>query len=212
MNLSGQEVEVKFFIKDLPGIETRLRNLGGVCIQERRFELNLRYDTQGGDLSRTHRLLRLRQSNDAILTYKGPGQENNGILSRQEIEIKVDPVSGAQQILETLGFIPIFVYEKYRTVFELEKNQVMLDQLPFGSFVEIEGEDGEIRSAAQRLGLNWGKALPTSYHALFKKVRSELGLSVTDLTFINFENIRVTPEKSWHSTCGLKREPFRLIL
>ena len=51
--------------------------------------------------------------------------------------------------------------------------QVMLDELPYGNFVEIEGETVEsIHGLADQLGLNWDAAIATSYNALFDRART----------------------------------------
>jgi hypothetical protein len=68
----------------------------------------------------------------------------------------------------------------------------MLGELPYGSFVEIEGQTIEaIRLVADQLSLNWTTAIGTSYNALFERVRQALKLSFPDLSFANFENMEV---------------------
>jgi hypothetical protein len=68
----------------------------------------------------------------------------------------------------------------------------MLDELPYGSFVEIEGETLEgIRLVTDQLNLNWTTAIGTSYSALFDRVQRALKSSFQDLSFSNFEGIKV---------------------
>ena len=62
-------------------------------------------------------------------------------MSRTEIEFGVDDFAKAKQFLEHLGYQSILVYEKYRTTYELDHAHIMLDELPYGNFIEIEGED-----------------------------------------------------------------------
>ncbi len=67
-------------------------------------------------------------------------------------------------------------YEKYRTTYELDDALIMLDELPYGSFLEIEGETVEqIRDIAATLHLNWEAAIPSSYTALFESLRRRMG-------------------------------------
>lgn len=69
----------------------------------------------------------------------------------------------------------------------------MLDELPYGSFLEIEGENVEqIRDISAMLHLNWAAAIPSSYTALFESLRRRMGLSFRDLSFENFGDLRVT--------------------
>ncbi len=83
--MNDQEIEVKFFVKDLGEIETRLQEMCARLLRPRAHELNLRYDRPDGSLRREHRVLRLRRSDDVRLTYKGPGSIVEGAMSRQEI-------------------------------------------------------------------------------------------------------------------------------
>ncbi len=70
----------------------------------------------------------------------------------------------------------------------------MLDELPFGAFVEIEGPDADsIRQTAEALGLAWDKRIPSSYLSLFQKARQNRGLKFRDLTFANFDHLVIEP-------------------
>ena len=68
-------------------------------------------------------------------------------------------------MLEELGFVPIFRYQKRRESWRLGECRVELDEPPrIGLFVEIEGPDeGAIHSVQAKLGLGGLKDVPTSY-------------------------------------------------
>jgi hypothetical protein len=69
----------------------------------------------------------------------------------------------------------------------------MLDELPYGNFIEIEGEDREsIQTVAEKLSLYMQAAISESYSALFEKVRQALKLTFTDLVFANFAGLQIT--------------------
>jgi adenylate cyclase, class 2 len=184
--LENRETEVKFYVRDIPAIEQRLRHGGAACVEPRRLEVNYRFDTSTEDLKSTQRVLRLRQCGDTTLTFKGPSEARDGVLSREEIEVKVDDLGQMRLVLEALGYAVIFVYEKYRAVYELGGVHVLLDELPFGNFVEIEGEAAEIRGISDRLGLEWSRAVPAGYAVLFETARAAFGLPFRDLTYANF--------------------------
>lgn len=186
MEQTGVETEVKFYIKNLPAIEARLQQLGGSVLRPRSYEVNLRFDTPDKKLQQAAQVLRLRRDSKGWVTYKGPGQEQDGVISRQEIEIEVDAFETTRQLLEVLGFEVVFIYEKYRTVYTFGGCQVMLDELPYGCFVEIEGEPTGIRPVARKLLLNWQASIPASYHALFERLAQTCHLPFRDLTFENF--------------------------
>ena len=139
--MNDHELEAKFCILRPQAIEERLQSLGAHLLHPRTFESNLRFDTPGLDLSRDKRLLRLRQDHTTRLTYKGPTRQDHGLSSRQEIEMDVSDFGTAQRILEALGYQVVVIYEKYRTTYELDHAHVTIDEMPYGIFVEIEGEN-----------------------------------------------------------------------
>ncbi len=205
MSKSGKELEVKFYLSDLPALQARLEGLGAVLVQPRTHEVNLRFDTPSLDLLHSNRLLRLRQDRAACITYKGPGSEQGGARLRQELEFTVGDFATAQAVLEALGYQVIMMYEKYRAVYRLPGPAlestgdapllVTLDEMPYGHFAEIEGPDGaSIQGAAAQLGLDWSARILESYVVLFDHVRAGRGLSFRDLSFANFEGLSIAPE------------------
>ena len=193
MAQNNQEIEVKFYIANLPALQERLHGLHARLVHPRTHEINLRFDTPAGDLLRQLRVLRLRQDSQARLTFKGPAQTLEGTRARQEIEFSVSDFSAAQAFLEALGYQVVMMYEKYRATYELDGMEILLDEMPYGSFVEIEGPDPTgIRALAQVLQLDWEAAAPDSYTALFEKLRMHLGFTFRDLSFANFAGLDVT--------------------
>ena len=125
--MSGQETEVKFFVKDLERVEMRLRELKAHLIQARVHEVNLRFDNPNSDLRREFKVLRLRNDTEAKFTFKGPSEERgDGVLSRREIEFSVSSFDTAKEFLEALGYVQVAFYEKYRSIYELNDTHVML--------------------------------------------------------------------------------------
>src|SRR5215212_6792064 len=165
----GQETEVKLYVQDLKRIETSLNELGARLIQARVLEMNTRFDLPDAGLSAQKRVLRLRQDTAARLTYKSGNKSDQGVLSREEIEFVVEDFEKARQFLEALGYQKLLYYEKYRTTYELDNAFIMLDELPYGKFLEIEGETVEqIQAVSAKLDLTWDTAIGTSYTALFE--------------------------------------------
>jgi len=191
-----QEIEAKFYVRDLGKIESRLQALETRLIQPRVLETNIRFDLPDGGLRSEGRVLRLRQDTAARLTYKGAGKSEQGIVNRTEIEFTVEDFNKAKNFLEALGYQKLLQYNKYRTTYELEHCHIMLDELPYGNFVEIEGENiTTIRSTAAKLNLDMQAAISASYSSLFEKVRRSLRLTFTDLTFANFAGLNVTAKE-----------------
>lgn len=187
----SQETEVKFYVRDLPKIIMRIQQMDALLIQPRMHEVNLRFDTPNGDFQRTGRVLRLRRDEAIHLTYKDEGRLEDGALSRRELEFSVSDFDSAKQFVEALGYEVVFTYEKYRTTYELSQVHIMLDEMPYGDFVEIEGDLDTLKPIAEQLGLNWDAAIPASYHALFGRLRKARGLTFRDLSFENFKGLHV---------------------
>jgi len=190
-----QEIEAKFYIRDMNRMQARLRQLGAHVIHDRTFETNLRFDLPEGGLRSEERVLRLRRDSQSRLTYKGPSEDHHGILSRVEIEFVVDDFEKAKLLLEALGYQTVFTYEKYRITFALDGLLIMLDELPFGNFIEIEGEEMDlIRALAGRLDLVWGAAIPAGYHVLYTRLcAARAHLDPALLTFSAMQGINVLP-------------------
>jgi adenylate cyclase class 2 len=196
MAQDGQELEVKLYVARLEPVVHKLESLGGRLTHSRKLETNLRFDTPERDLSRSYQALRLRHYEVDRVTYKGPSEFVEGVRSRREIEFSVDNFDAARELFESLGFHVFFIYEKYRAAYEVNGVEVSVDELPYGKFIEIEGNDaGKIRAVAVKLGLNWEARISESYTALFENLRKRLDLPFGDLTFENFAGKQISHEE-----------------
>ncbi|NLC28903.1 MAG: class IV adenylate cyclase, partial [Chloroflexi bacterium] len=143
-----QEIEVKFLLKDLTALIQKIDQLNLSCTQKRVHEFNLRYDLPDGHLVAKKQVLRLRQDTQALLTFKGPGVLDEGVLLRKEIEVSVSDFDTARRLLEALGYQVIMMYEKYRANYLMDGVILSVDETPFGLFIELEGESpAQVKSA-----------------------------------------------------------------
>jgi adenylate cyclase class 2 len=194
MGSNQQELEIKLYLSDLPAFQHKVEALGGQLVEPRLHEINLRFDTPNGDLTRTAQVLRLRQDTAARLTYKGPGETIGGVHARKEIEFTVSDYQSAESLLEALGYQISLMYEKFRTTYALDGLQITLDEMPYGNFTEIEGpEAAAIHAAADKLGINWEARILESYTSLFDRLREEVGFTFRDLSFENFAELKISP-------------------
>lgn len=192
------ENELKLYISDLGAIAQRIEAVGGTISAPRVFERNVRYDDSANWLSTSGTVLRLRQDSRVRLTYK-EGERLTGEYgsSRFEAEVEISDFADMETILLRLGFHPVFRYDKYRTTYELEGAEIVLDEMPYGNFVEIEGDEAAIRRVVEKLELQGARRMTGSYTTLFKFVKKNLGLKFADLTFENFKGISV-PESAFN--------------
>ncbi len=179
-----EEIEVKFYLSRPARLHQRLQALGARQVEPRQYELNLRFDFPDRHLTREHRVLRLRQTHQATLTYKGPTQPDAPVSMRQEIEVEVSDFETTRHLLEALGLEVSIIYEKWRTTYQLGQVEIVVDEMPYGVFCEIEGPDAAtIETTAHQLGLDWTARVRQSYLALFETLKQRLGLSAPHLTF-----------------------------
>ena len=132
-------------------------------------------------------LLRLRRDTKTTLTYKCVPDENDvNYKIFNELEVEVSDFVKMSQILESLGYHREQIYEKWRDSYTLKGTTCCIDEMPFGNFLEIEGNKSEIKDVARKIGMNWEQRILLNYLEVFEILRSKLNLPFTDITFRNF--------------------------
>src|SRR5438132_12734348 len=138
--------------KNRRALEKRMRELG--CEPRPiEFEENTIYG--GGRLNFGGCALRLRRVNGnerAYLTFKRRLPGKSPIKHQEEHEVTVADPDGMDWILRSLEFSPGLVYEKRRTRWKVGKAKVVIDELPFGLFMEIEAPVREIKRVEKIIG------------------------------------------------------------
>ncbi|MAT99289.1 MAG: hypothetical protein CL608_19295 [Anaerolineaceae bacterium] len=188
------EVEVKFLVPDLAAFRERLLAAGAEPKKPRIFERNVRFDTADERLYQELSLLRLRQDTAVTLTYKGTPENlpQSEAKVREELEVQVSDFDTLAEIFKRLGFAPMQVYEKYRETFQWQDVEIVLDELPYGNFIELEGDEAGIKTAVSHLNLNWQDRIVDNYLGLMAQLKAHHNLPFNDLTFANFTDLDVS--------------------
>ncbi len=190
--MANTETEVKIRVSDLQPIEAALKTAGATLKAERVYERNVRYENAENTLTNTGRVVRLRQDTRVRLTYKEPSSQSTAnVTTRTELEVTVSDYDTMDLILQKLGYHSAWLYEKYRTTYELGDAEIVLDEMPYGSFIEVEGDAESIEKVLQAIHLGDAKRLIGSYSDWFFRIKTALGLSFNDLTFDNFREVSV---------------------
>jgi adenylate cyclase class 2 len=185
------EIEVKFYLPDIESMRRRIFALGAES-EGRVFENNIRYEDDGNTLIKEKSLLRLRRNAKTILTFKStPPVTSTEFKIFNELEVEVSNFETMNKILEKLGLHPEQIYEKWRETLILDQTKFYLDAMPYGTFLEIEGSENDIRTCAAKLGLSWHKRILLNYLEIFEIIRRQRGIKFKDLTFKNFESVRI---------------------
>ena len=149
------EIEKKYRLapEHVVPLRRRLAEVGAEGGGAAEFEENTIYKGPGLDPRR--RVLRLRRKGDrAVFTFKERDPGRSAVKRQREEETEVADASALASILEALGYSPVLVYEKRRETWRLAGAEIVLDELPFGLFVEIEGDEARILEAERLLGLD----------------------------------------------------------
>lgn len=174
----AQEIEVKFPLRDRNELVQKLHDIGAQRLYPETFEDNIVLDRRG-ELRTKGALLRVRKFGKySIATYKGPMSIEGGVKSREEVQTGVESFELAIQLLDSLGYKPVFRYQKFREVWRLRDVEVVLDRTPIGEYFEIEGPMETIRTIAAELGMNMDQAIRQTYADLYRqarRTRSDLG-------------------------------------
>ena len=162
------ENEVKLRVEDRAAVREKLAAVGATLARARHFEDNILYDDGQHSLRGRGVVLRLRHNDQGTrLTVKGPKREVQGVKARTEAEVTVSDGETAETILRLLGYEPVFRYQKYREVWRWREAEIVVDDTPVGTYLEIEGPLETIHAAARELGRGPGDYLLDSYAALY---------------------------------------------
>ena len=127
--------------------------IGAAPKRPRHLEDNVLYDDSARTLKASGRTLRLRRAaGESIVTFKGPRIAGTGVKSRVEVEFSVADGDAAERTFLGLGYEKVFRYQKYREAFRWRDAEIVVDETPIGTFVEIEGPVATIHAAAAALG------------------------------------------------------------
>ena len=171
----AQEIEVKFPLRDRNELLRRLHELGATRLYAETFEDNIVLDRRG-ELRTKGALLRVRKfGRYSLITFKGPLAIEDGIKSREEVQTGVESFELAIQLLDSLGFKPVFRYQKFREVWRVRDVEVVLDRTPIGDYFEIEGPVETIRQVSGEVGMNMDQAIRQTYADLYRQHRRTRG-------------------------------------
>jgi adenylate cyclase class 2 len=180
------EVEVKYLITDPLSIRNSIIDAGWPSMG-RHFETNLRFDNADRGLLGKKQLLRLRSDVKTTLTFKSKAPVDvPGYKVQRELEVTVSDFDTMKAIIEALGFCKEQVYEKWRETFRAGNAEICLDEMPFASFIEIEGTKTEIDAISETLGFKSSRVITANYLEIFEKIRDRFNLPFTDVTFDDF--------------------------
>jgi adenylate cyclase class 2 len=154
----------------------------GAEFQGEDFEENILFSNR--ELLEKRAVLRLRRIGEkTILTYKQRVQNEFAVKQNTEYETEVSDFDEIDKIIESLGFRRSLIYEKRRRIWNFRRVEIVLDTLPFGEFMEIEGSLMAIAEAEMMIGAEDFEAVHETYPNLTLRFGKQNG----DLTEARFD-------------------------
>ena len=145
------------------------------------FEENIIY--RGGALDENNAILRIRKIGEkAVLTYKRRIHNEFDIKRQIENETLVENAAELEKIVENLGFRKKLIYEKKRQTWKLRETEIVLDELPFGLFMEIEGSVTAIKEVEMLLNIEDFEV----EHKTYPHLTAQTGIANEDLIEARF--------------------------
>ncbi len=144
-----------------------LLDAGGAFVNER-FEVNYLHRTGPEDSGTA--VLRLRNIGETtFLTYKERVKNDSEFKTKIEHETLISDAAEMECIIAKLGYKLSVIYEKHRKTYHLGNCEVVLDDLPFGQYMEIEGEPADILKVEKLLGAETLESETRGYSRLTTK-------------------------------------------
>lgn len=177
------EKEVKFKVAEPEVLLRKLKERRAIFLGKA-FQHTIRLDDHDSSLGKRHVALRVRSGFNNVVTVKRNVEVADGAIAhREEYEASVEDIEIFRKMFNVLGFDWERVMDKYRLDFSFHDTVVSVDELFFGIFVEVEGEDDKIREASELLGLDIKEGIADSYWKVFDRYKEESGSEGEDIKF-----------------------------
>lgn len=114
------------------------------------------------------------KNKDILLTVKRKTEDNVHFFEREEMEVKLkegENIETLRKILKSLGFSKEIIFEKKRKSVFKDDIVISFDELPFGFFVEFEGEPETINKYLDEFHLANRPRITKAYLGLWEDYR-----------------------------------------
>ena len=101
-----------------------------------------------------------------VLTVKVRPQKKTNYFERKEYSVEILSVKEGIDIMKSMGYDQIRVFEKTREEWAFKGVEVVLDKLYFGAYIEIEGPKEKIEEMVKKLGFENKERITKAYLGL----------------------------------------------
>jgi len=126
------------------------------------------------------------EEKEIILTVKRKTKENTKFFEREEMEVKIKEggnIEDLRGILKSLGFGKEIIFEKKRKNIFKDGVTISFDELPFGFFVEFEGEPEAINRYLNDFNLLNRPRIVRAYLGLWEDYKKVHGITEENCVF-----------------------------
>ncbi len=112
----------------------------------------------------------------ALVTVKVKTKDNCKMFERDEYEYKIksEDIDSARGMFKALGYHIEHIFEKRRyTLNSINNCHLVVDELPFGYFIELEGNEKDIEKSIRELGLKKNETINNAYLRLWEEHKKE---------------------------------------
>jgi len=187
------EIEAKWLNVDLADFREKLKAVNAVLIQPERPMTRSMFDYPDKRLAKIGGWVRVRDEGDKVtLSYKQLSDRT--LHGTKEVSVIVGDFNASTEFLKSIGLESKSFQETKRESWKLGDVEIELDTWPWiPSFVEIEAaNEGTLKEAAERLGLDYGKATHGSVEPAYQAV-----YNVTDEEIDGWAEIRFSDVPAW---------------
>jgi adenylate cyclase class 2 len=183
MDKNQIETELKFETNEPEKVLSVLISLGAKTIS-RNKQKTIRFDTSNHDLEQKGVFIRVRSEGDEnTITLKEKIGNDETVRQRKETEFKIEDLDKMSYIIEKLGFDYVLIMEKYRIELTYKDSHICIDEMPFGFYVEIEGEETDINNIAHELGFKPEEKIIVTYWDLFEDWKKDKDIQGQNIVF-----------------------------
>ena len=156
-----QEIEVKFKLTKKDNIVKKLMMLGG---KPKNSYVQTTYGFFSKDSIEKGIFPRIRiESGKPVLTVKVRPNKKSDYFERDEYSVVIDNEKAGIKVLKSMGFNRVRKFTKDRQEWKFPNVEVCLDNLYFGTFLEIEGQKKDIEEMIKSLRFEKKKRITKAY-------------------------------------------------
>jgi len=163
------EKEVKYQLDNPIALIKKLKYQSAIFIGYH-LERTIRVDKPNWELSDSGIFIRLRTGFKNTLTLKEARKSDSEVSERREIEVEVDDIELCQDLLYSIGLTESLIMEKYRMSWRINDIFITIDELPFGTYSEIEGPIPSIKIVSDLLNFDFNNRIVLTYWEIYNNL------------------------------------------